>query len=122
MFRPQTPSNKSSSPSFPITLSPSSAASTFVKPAAEILVLPWRLNFLSGATFLTAFPFVVAKGFGMSLFSLGTKGVNERMLDALLNYGVEEDKKDEDGGMVVLMDYYEVPGGLNELLISWNFV
>lgn len=58
----------------------------------------------------------------MSLFSLGTKGVNERMLDALLNYGVEEDKREIDGGMVVLMDYYEVPGGLAELLVSWNFV
>lgn len=86
----------------------------------------------------------MAKGF---FFGLGIKGVNERVLRLLLEYSSSspipsisslelagggdggegnkgrggEGKRDIDGGMILLQDYFEVPGGLTELMIAWNF-
>lgn len=66
---------------------------------------------------MTAFPFVVAKGFGLPSF-LGVKGVNERVMEALVRSGREDPG---DAGMILLLDYWEVPEGLVELFVAWNF-
>ncbi|KAM0753982.1 PLC-like phosphodiesterase [Meredithblackwellia eburnea MCA 4105] len=79
---------------------------------------PLRINFMSGATLFTAFPFIVAKGFGAPSL-LGFKGVNERVLESLVRLGREAKR---DRGAIVLIDYYEVPGELVELMIAWNFL
>lgn len=83
--------------------------------------LPPRINFCSGATLVTAFPFVVAKGVGLPPLA-GVKGVNERVLDAMLRMK-GEDRVAGDGGMILLLDYYEVPAGgsLVDLMIAWNY-
>ncbi|KAK4704286.1 eukaryotic translation initiation factor 2C, partial [Phenoliferia sp. Uapishka_3] len=76
-----------------------------------------RINFCSAATFLTAFPFLVAKGFGIPKM-MGLKGVNQRVLEGLVRIGREEPG---DLGLVLLIDYFEEREGLAELLIAWNF-
>ncbi|ORY59012.1 PLC-like phosphodiesterase [Leucosporidium creatinivorum] len=107
---------------------------------------PIRISFLSGATLLVAFPYIVAKGLGYPAVSslFGFPGVNQRVLDGLLARGAlgEEpgwSKGDGDigkegdgqgaprsegaeGGMILLTDFWEFPGGLNELFIAWNMV
>lgn len=127
---------------------------------------PLRISFLSGATLITAFPYLVAKGMGYPSVSsyFGFPGVNERVLEGLLargalgeqsgwgdergfarggaveesgdelrkeaqlgtstsgsvGVGVEADAEPGEGGMILLSDFWEFPGGLNELLIAWN--
>ncbi|KAM0788263.1 hypothetical protein ACM66B_001412 [Microbotryomycetes sp. NB124-2] len=79
------------------------------------------INFASGATLLTGFPFIVAKGLGFSLF--GFPGVNERVLDGLVRLLADGAlPSDEEEGMALLLDFWEFPQGLAELVISLNFV
>jgi hypothetical protein len=51
---------------------------------------------------------------------MGIRGLNERALEGLLQCGEEVEGGEGDGGFILLMDYWEVPGGLTELLICWN--
>lgn len=126
LFRPP-PSTPTSAPSS------RSSSTTLIPPAQQ---RPLRISFLSGATLITAFPYLVAKGFGYSGVSslLGFPGVNERVLDGLLDRGVlgeqegwsgeGEEKSEEgvEGGMILLGDFLEYPGGLVELFIAWNTI
>lgn len=102
--------------------------------------LPFRISYCSAATIPGALPLTVARGFGFPWF-FGFKGVNENVFQGLLRRGVEElpserageEKEDElekdkekqregeGGGLVLLLDYWEFPGGLVELLVAMNF-
>lgn len=53
----------------------------------------------------------------MSRF-FGFRGVNERVLLDLVRSGREEGGQ---GGMVLLLDYFEGVPGLVELMVAWNF-
>ncbi|KAK4051957.1 hypothetical protein OIV83_002662 [Microbotryomycetes sp. JL201] len=80
-----------------------------------------KINFASGATLLTGFPVIVAKGLGFSLF--GFPGVNERVTDGLVRMLAEGSiELDPHGGMALMLDFWEFPDGLAELLISLNFL
>lgn len=89
-------------------------------------LLASRINFCSGATLLTAFPFIVAKGLGFSL--LGFQGVNERVLEGLTQMTGDAiavgARAEPEGcpGMALLLDFWEFPRGLVELLIAWNLL
>lgn len=88
-------------------------------PLAPSSPSPLRINYCSGATLLTGLPPIIAKG--LTIFGIGVlRGVNERVLDGLLEKGWEG--RGEGGGMVLLLDYFEVPGGLVEMMIARNSI
>lgn len=94
-------------------------ATASVAPLPVPSLRPLRINFLSAATLLTAFPFICAKGWGKpGWLGLGFKGMNQRVLEGMLDRCPEGEA--EGGGMAVLMDFWETPAGLVELLIAWN--
>ena len=78
----------------------------------------FRINFCSAATLFTALPFLVAKGIGLPRV-FRVKGVNERVLEHLVQFGREADQSER--GMCLLWDYWETPDGLVELFVGWNF-
>ncbi|KDE03450.1 hypothetical protein MVLG_06061 [Microbotryum lychnidis-dioicae p1A1 Lamole] len=83
-----------------------------------------RISFLSASSLFTAFPSIVAKGFGLGPSNwLGFQGVNARVLDQMLRRGLEDDWKSPTGesmGMIWLVDFWEAPLGLIELMVAWN--
>ncbi|KAK4048619.1 hypothetical protein OIO90_005789 [Microbotryomycetes sp. JL221] len=101
----------------------SSLSSLATKTTSQLsLSSKYRVNFCSGATLLTAFPVVVAKGFGFSL--LGFPGVNERVMDGLariMSQNENENSEPSARGMALLLDFWETPVGLVDLVIALNF-
>ncbi|SCZ91709.1 BZ3500_MvSof-1268-A1-R1_Chr5-1g07622 [Microbotryum saponariae] len=83
-----------------------------------------RISFLSASSLFTAFPSIVAKGFGFGPSNwFGFQGVNARVLDQMLRRGLEDDWKSPTGesmGMIWLVDFWEAPLGLIELMVAWN--
>lgn len=78
---------------------------------------PLAINFTSASTFLWGFPTVIARG----LSWLGIRGVNERLLEALVRMQRNADDLPESGGMILVMDYFDEPTtGLVQVFIARN--
>ncbi|GAA5874900.1 hypothetical protein JCM8547_003605 [Rhodosporidiobolus lusitaniae] len=135
LFDPPVLSPSSSSPSpAPPSLSPTSplphpTASSAVLTALPSPTTPLRLSFLSSSSFPLAPPSLCAKGFGFPRWRLGFYGVNALFLAGLRQRTKEGEKaptgrgrryEEGEGGMVVMMDFWEEPRGLVQEIIGMN--
>lgn len=92
----------------------------------------FKLNFTSGATFVTGMPWVLAKGLGLSW--LGIRGINTRFMDLMLELRVNQVKTtaccfseckpehSRNNGLMsrAVIDFVEFPSGLIPLIVSLN--
>lgn len=75
----------------------------------------FKLNFATGATFLTGMPWLISKGLGLPW--LGLRGVNTRVLDLLLQLQVDQR---EITPCCVIFDFVCYPLGLIDVIIALN--
>ncbi|GAA5927326.1 hypothetical protein JCM10213_003441 [Rhodosporidiobolus nylandii] len=112
-------------PSSPALLALSSS------PSSSEPSIPPRINFLSSASFPLAPPSLCAKGFGWPRWRLGFYGVNALFHAGLRRAQGQAEKTGEErrgmryeegqGGMVVMLDFWEEPRELVPSIVSLNF-